>query len=194
MFAQAAEEDDINRRGLLAGWGLEAQKASSIRAMVNLLRSEPGIMVDADDLDADPWALNTSTGTIDLKTGRLRAHNPRDLITKLTGAAYDSEAVAPRWEVFVNEIMDGDRELVEYLQRFAGYILTGDVSEQVFLFCSGSGANGKSVFVEVLASVLGDYAQPLSPTALVVKHDATTNELASARGPPTRRGGGWQDA
>ena len=183
LFKQAGEEsDDAGRSSMLASWGLESQKASAIRSMVSLLRSEPGIMVDADDLDADPWLLNTGSGTIDLKTGRLRTHNPRDLITKLTGAAYDPEALAPRWTIFVNEIMDGDAELVGYLQRFAGYALTGDVSEQIFLFCSGSGANGKSVLLEVLASVLGDYATPLSPQALVVKHDATTNELASLRG------------
>lgn len=183
LFEQAGEErDDAGRSSMLASWGLESQKASAIRAMASLLRSEAGIMVDADSLDADPWLLNTEAGTIDLRTGRLRTHNPRDLITKLAGAAYDPEAVATRWAVFVNEIMDGDRGLVGYLQRFAGYCLTGDTSEQIFLFCSGSGANGKSVFLEVLASVLGDYATPLSPTALVVKHDATTNELASLRG------------
>lgn len=183
LLEQAAGSSDPDTRQTLARWAVESERLQAVRAMVSLLKSEPGIMAAVDDLDSDPWLLNVPNGTIDLRTGRLRAHDPGDMITKMAGAEYDSEARAPRWEQFILEVMDGDHELAGYLQRFTGYCLTGDTSEQVFLFCSGSGANGKSVFIETVASVLGDYAEPLSPTALVVKYgDQSTNELAGLRG------------
>jgi putative DNA primase/helicase len=183
ILEEAAASDDSSLRSTLAGWALECEKASSIRAMVYLLKSEPGIRVSSDELDSDVWLLNTPTGTLDLRTQEISPHDAGDLLTKLSGASFNPDATCPRWEKFMLEIMDGDREMVGYLRRFAGYCLTGDVKEQCFLFCSGVGANGKSVFVELLASVLGDYASPLSPSALVAKQgDSSTNELAALRG------------
>ena len=183
LLEEAAASDNPGIRSVLAEWALESEKASSIRAMVYLLKSEPGIRVSSDELDKDVWLLNTPTGTLDLRTQKISPHDAGDLLTRISGASFNPDATCPRWERFMLEIMDGDEEMVSYLQRFAGYCLTGDVREQNFLFCSGIGANGKSVFVELLASVLGDYASPLSPSALVVKHgDQSTNELAALRG------------
>ena len=183
ILQQAAESDDPGLRGRLAEWALESEKLSAIRAMVTLLKSEPGIRVDAGSLDRNPWLLNVKNGTVDLKTGRLRSFSASDLITKNAGVTFDPEATCPRWKIFVLEIMDGDQELADYLQRFAGYCLTGDTREQCFLFLSGIGSNGKGRFVETIANILGEYAAPLSPSALTVKiGDCTTNELAGLRG------------
>lgn len=183
ILEQAAESDEPGLRSLLCEWALESEKNSSIRAMVNLLKSEPGIRVEADALDRNPWLLNVRNGTLDLKTGKLLSHNPGDLITKMAGASFDPDAQCPRWERFILEVMDGDEDLAGYLRRFSGYTLTASTKEQAFLFFSGIGANGKGRFVETLAHILGDYSAPLSPAALTVKYgDSTTNEWAGLRG------------
>jgi putative DNA primase/helicase len=170
IIEQAAESDEPGLRSLLCEWALESEKNSSIRAMVNLLKSEPGIRVESDALDRSPWLLNVQNGTLDLKTGKLLSHNPGDLITKMAGASFDPDAQCPRWERFILEVMDGDEDLAGYLRRFSGYALTASTKEQAFLFFSGIGANGKGRFVETLAHILGDYAAPLSPAALTVKY------------------------
>jgi putative DNA primase/helicase len=183
IIEQAAESDEPGLRSLLCEWALESEKNSSIRAMVTLLKSEPGIRVEADALDRNPWLLNVKNGTLDLKTGKLLSHNPGDLITKMAGASFDPDAQCPRWERFILEVMDGDEDLAGYLRRFSGYALTASTKEQAFLFFSGIGANGKGRFVETIAHILGDYAAPLSPAALTVKYgDTSTNEWAGLRG------------
>lgn len=150
--------------------------AARIDGMLRLARSITEIAVVASDLDSDPWVLGCPNGTLDLRTGQLRSPDPADRITKLAGAPYDPSATCPRWLQFLREIFvrDGlpDREVIEFFHRWCGYSLTGDVSEQCFLFAFGGGQNGKSTAVKTLAAVLGDYAQRC-PNSLFV---------ASARG------------
>ena len=93
------------------------------------------------------------------------------------------EQSAHSGERFILEAMGGDAELVEYLRKWCGLLLTGITKEQAFLFFSGTGSNGKGVFVETMAHLLGDYSSPLSGTALTVKQgDSSTNEWAALRG------------
>lgn len=182
LVDQAAESDEPGLRSLLCGWAIESEEHSKIRSMVSLLRSEPGIRVEVDSLDKNPWLLNLENGTLDLKTGKLRNHNSGDLLTKLAGTSFDPDAQCPRWEQFILEVLDGEEDLANYLRRFCGYLLTGSTKEQCFLFLSGVGANGKGVFTETLARLMGDYGEPLSPSALLVKQGEQTNEIASLRG------------
>lgn len=125
--------------------------------MVELAQSEPGIAVHHTALDSAPWLLNCRNGTIDLKTGTPHPHDRAQLLTKQIDVDYDPAAPAPRWARFIERITDGDPELATYMQRAAGYTLTGDVSEQCLFFCYGNGANGKSTYVETLAALLGNF-------------------------------------
>ncbi|MBL8610222.1 MAG: hypothetical protein JNL38_22995, partial [Myxococcales bacterium] len=135
-------------------------------------------------LDADPWLLNVANGTIDLRTGVLRPHDPRDLLTKLADVAYDPAAKCPMWDRFLDRVMGGSVELVDYLARMVGYSLTGVIREHVLAFLFGGGANGKSTFLRVLHALLGDHAARASrgllfasrgerhPTELTILHGA----------------------
>lgn len=106
--------------------------------------------------DADPWLLNTPGGALDLRTGKIRPNAPGDFCTKSTAIAPGGEC--PLWLKFLDRTADGDEELQRYLQRFLGYCLTGQTSEHVLAFCFGIGANGKSVLVNTVTAILGDYA------------------------------------
>jgi putative DNA primase/helicase len=151
--------------------------------MIRLATSEPGIPVLLEQLDADPWLFNVVNGTIDLRTGILRPARREDLITKLAPVIYDPDARCPTWERFLQQIMAGNTALITFLQRAIGYGLTGVTSEQVLLLLYGTGANGKSTFLEVLRALFGDYARQAEfATFLARTSDAVRNDLARLAG------------
>ncbi len=136
-----------------------AKLASSqkVAAVERLARADRRHARAADAFDADPWALNTPAGVVDLKTAQTREHRRNDdLFTKVTAVAPGGDC--PRWLRFLAEITQGDAEMVGYLHRWCGYALTGSTRDHAFLFLYGPGGNGKSVLLNTMAHVLGDYA------------------------------------
>jgi putative DNA primase/helicase len=185
IYAEAAGLEDEKRRKATVKHGLDTESGKRLSAMTELTKSEPGIPVRPEDLDADQWVLTVDNGLIDLLTGELREHDRAALCTKLVPIAFDSDATCPTWEKFVLEIMGGDAELASYLQRAVGYALTGSIREQVFFVLHGAGSNGKSTFLEVLRELVGDYAKAAATeTFLAKKYDADKprNDLAVLKG------------
>ncbi|WP_431283161.1 phage/plasmid primase, P4 family [Humitalea sp. 24SJ18S-53] len=127
-----------------------------VAAVVMLASADRRHARKADDFDADPWVLNTPDGVVDLKTGERRPHAGGDLFTKVTAVAPGGDC--PRWLRFLAEILRDDAEALAYVQRWAGYALTGSTREHAFMFLYGPGGNGKSVLLNTLAHVMGDYA------------------------------------
>jgi putative DNA primase/helicase len=137
----------------------------------------------ADQWDGDPWVLNTPGGTFDLHTGKSKPHDPDDYLTKLTGVSPDFEMPTPLWNAFLKRITACDGELEAYLQRKTGYELTGITREHALFFSFGTGANGKSTFMNAITACLGDYHQtaPIE-TFTVSNQDRHPTELARLRG------------
>jgi P4 family phage/plasmid primase-like protien len=158
--------------GALAVQICSAGKAGAVRT---LLQSARQIATSADVLDHDAWILNTPSGMIDLKTGKVLAADPDQLCTKSTAVPADFNGSAPEWRRFLAETTGGDRELERYLQKLAGYMLTGSTREQTLTFIWGPGGNGKSVFVTTLSSILADYAR----TATMDTFTASTSDRHS---------------
>ncbi len=181
IYEEAAASDDDARAKEIAKWAGRSQAKDRIQAMISLAQSEPGIPVKIEELDSDPWLLNVENGTIDLRTGALKPHDPGDLITKLAPVAYDPKAVAPTWDAFLQRVLPVE-ELRGFLQRLSGYALTGDVSEQKLPFLYGLGANGKSTYINTFMEALGDYAQQAPPELLTVKGHSHPTELADLMG------------
>jgi putative DNA primase/helicase len=127
------------------------------------------LMVKDEELDANPWQLNTVTGTIDLQTGQLEKHNPRDLITKIVPVAYDPKAKCPTFMRFLGRVTGGDEALADYLQLAIGYTLTGKTTEQVFFFAYGKGRNGKSTLLNTVRDMLGPYGIHTPTETLLAK-------------------------
>ena len=162
---------------------LRSQSKGSIEAMIWMARSEPGIAARLTTFDADAWLLNVSNGTLDLRTGILREHRRLDLISNLVPVVYDTNAEWELWDAFLWRIVDRRQELYEYLRRFVGYLLVGDTSDQSLHFLYGLGANGKSVFCEVLSRLLGDYSVTASPDLIMARrHAGIPNDVARLRG------------
>lgn len=149
-------------------WAIKSQNQRPLEAMLGLARSDASVAVTHERLDADPWLLNVENGTVDLRTGKLRPHDRRDLCTKLAPVVYDPNAKCPTWDSFIDRAMGGDPELVAYLRRVVGYSITGSTREHILGFFFGGGANGKSTFLVTIGAMLGDYAGP-APRGLLFR-------------------------
>jgi len=150
-------------------WARASQTQQKINAAVSLLSDMPNMRAPLATIDANPWFVGLDQGKqlIDLQSGAIRITQPKDLITKALGVTTLGQATeALRWQAFLNQVFQGDSELIDWLQRWCGYLLTGSTREQVLLFGYGLGANGKSVFAEVLRFIMGDYAKPMQSETL----------------------------
>ena len=141
--------------------------SSYVAGVERLARVDQRIVVLPDQFDADPWALNTQSGIVDLRTGQVRPHDPSALCTRITRAAVDPTQGATLWRSFLTGITQDDQALAEYLQRVAGYCATGVTVEDVLVYLFGIGANGKTSFAEAVADALGDYAKVFSAEVLM---------------------------
>ena len=139
--------------------------------------------------------------TIDLKTGTQYAPHPEDYMTRSTAVAPDGTGDCPQWRFFVDRITGGDPDLQAYLQRACGYCLTGSTKEHAMFFVYGTGANGKSVFINTLTSIMGDYATTASMETFVeARGERHPTELAMLDGPrlvvavETEEGRRWNES
>ena len=152
-----------------AGWAKRSQNKNVIAAGVALLSDMAALRVPIATIDADHFLIgfDQARQVIDLTTGTARAATQADYVTKALGSASIGDALqAVRWRQFLGEVFGSDRELIDWLQRFCGYLLTGSTCEHVFLFCHGLGANGKSVFIELLNHIMGDYSRAITSATL----------------------------
>jgi putative DNA primase/helicase len=184
MMHEAKKIEDKDTRNALAGWALKSEAAGRIKAMVDLARSEPGVAISYTALDQQPRKLAVQNGTLDLWTGQLGPFSRDDLLTKLVDVPFDPEAPCETWERTLSVIFGGDAELIGYVQRAIGYSLTGDTSEQCLHLCHGTGSNGKSTLLDVLAELSGEYGQQADfQTFLDRRHDSgPRNDVARLAG------------
>lgn len=171
MRAYAAEQWKLNSEDPKTKRMMQHVDRSSteqrIGAMINMAQSEPGMTVRLCELDADPMLLGVANGVLDLRTCELMRPTSSLRITKRCPVAFDPGATAPILEAFIARITQSDPPLAKFLQRLAGYMLTGEVNEQCFAFLYGLGRNGKTTYAEMLFWLLGDYAVVL-PTATLM--------------------------
>ena len=168
---------DLGRE--LFNHAVRSESRDRLAAMLEVLKSRPGIAVSADALDADPWALNVLNGTIDLRTGKLRPHNRSDLITKLAPVEYRPGLRDARWERFLDSSTRSDVALIDFMQVAAGYTLTGDTSEEKLFIIYGAENSGKTTFQESMRAVLGEYARTIQTDLLTKTKDARGGGAAS---------------
>ena len=143
-----------------------------LRAMIAMAKSEPGMSASLAEFDADPWLLGAQNGVLDLRTGELRQATPDLRVSKRCRVEFDPAAECPRFRAFLAEVLP-DPEVQGFVLRFMGYCLTGSVEAQAFLFLHGGGFNGKSVLVDLLAWLLGDYARKIPTEMLMLQHRST---------------------
>ena len=177
----------------------ELGSAKIVAAVAKLVKADRQIAATVDQWDADPWLLNTPDGELDLRTGSLNPHNPEHFMTRITSVSPAGEC--PLWMKFLHDVADGDQDLIDYLQRAAGYALTGSTREHALFFLYGTGRNGKGVFLNTLHGILNDFsiAAPVE-TFTLSRNDRHPTELAMLRGArlviaqETEEGGAWAES
>lgn len=173
--------------------------AKTVAAVERLAKADRRMAATIDQWDADPWHLNTPNGIVDLHTGGMRSSYPEDYCTKITDVAPGGEC--PAWESFLQRVTGENDELIAFLQRMCGYALTGVTREHALFFLYGTGANGKSVFIGTVASILGDYhATAPIETFTASQSERHPTDLAGLRGAravtsvETEEGRRWAEA
>lgn len=155
--------------------------AKTILAVARIAGTDPIIATDVEELDQHVMLLNTPEGIIDLETGCVGPHKRSLLVTQMTQASLGESCAT--WTRFLQTITGGDAELMAYPARVACYCLTGPTNEQGFFLLHGLGANGKSVFLQTLAHVLGDYAATAAGDTFISRSGTRhLSEIAGLRG------------
>jgi putative DNA primase/helicase len=184
ILREAEKCKDSGQSKALAEWAVESESSQRLLAMVKVASTQDKIVIRADELDADPWLFNVQNGTIDLRTGALRPHDQDDLITKLAPVRFDPDATCPMFMAFVDRIFAGRADLIAFVQRWFGYSLTGIIDEQLLPVFHGVGANGKSVLVDSILAIMGDFGGLAPPYLLVESRGQREHptEIADLRG------------
>jgi P4 family phage/plasmid primase-like protien len=160
---------NLHEADAYAKWARKSQENKTIRAAVSILSDIDVLRLSVGMLDRDIMQAGIDGGRmlLDLRTGAVRLAVPSDYVTKsLNVREVGSARDCPRWLHFLEQVFNCDRELIDWIQRWCGYVLTGDVSEQFFCFAFGTGRNGKGTFAELLKFVMGDYARIVAPETL----------------------------
>lgn len=182
LLHACAELADKQERATALSAARRGESAHAIAGALTLAGTEREVVVTPDDLDADPFLLNCANGTLDLRTGKLRAHDPDDLLTKLAGAAYDPDARGSEFTKFLERVQP-EPAMRAYLARLLGHALEGRVVSHILPIFYGSGANGKGTLSGAVLAALGDYAGSPGVTG---SRPAGCGRTSGPSSPPTR--------
>lgn len=168
--------------GAEEAWRKQSLSSRGIKNTLAAAQSHEQILVDVDQFDADPYALNTPGGIVDLQTGEMRASDPAELHSRSTAVTPDRELPTPQWDNFLDRTFGGDQELIRYMQTLVGLMLIGAVLEPVLPLFYGRGRNGKSTLIGVLQGILGvgdnGYSVQAEPKLLTSKEAHPTGVAA----------------
>lgn len=182
IAAEAGKLVDIAKK--YTSWGRKSETSERMSAIVRWGRSAI-VSIEPREMDRDPWLLNCLNGTIDLRTGELREHRRDDLNTKVCPVEYDPDAGFTLWDDFLARVQPVE-EIRQFLQRAAGYAITGLTTEEKLFFSYGTSSTGKSTFLQAIIKTLGDYALTADFDTFLQKdrssgHTAEIARLAGSR-------------
>lgn len=162
----------------------QTESEARIMACIRLAASQPEIQAVPDDFDNDKYLLNFQNGTVELKTETLREFKREDMITRICAVPYNPSAKRDLWVGFLDKIFAGDKDVINYMQKFFGMAFTGDVSEELFHILHGFGANGKTTMLTTINNILGKgYFKTIGVETLLKRgQKAIANDVARLQG------------
>lgn len=185
IHVEASRAPTTDSMKALSSWAYKCECRAALNNMVSLAQNSKRIVVKPDELDCDDYLFNLRNGTYNLKTLQLDEHNRTNFITRLADYEYDERAQCPMFKKYLNRIFrsrsDKD-DMIAFLQRAVGYTLTGATGEQCLFLLYGSGANGKSVFLDVLNALLGEYGTVTQSKTFTTERGEISNDIAALAG------------
>ena len=179
-------EDEDKRKAYMAF----VMKMGDRRFRDRIMKDAADVMrINAAEFDSHPHLINCRNGTYDLDRGLFREHDWKDFLTMQTSFEYTMQKIrCERWEQFIAEVTQGDRDKADFLQRALGYSILGTSKEEcMFVLHGKTTRNGKSTLLDAVHHLLGDYAT-VAPVELICRSDRTknaeapTSTLASLKG------------
>ena len=167
------------KRLSLVDFTLKLERSGAMSNFMSLTKSLLPIATTGSEWDIDYWMLGCKNGVMDLRSGDLRDGEPLDHVTKQVSAEFDEEASCPRWMQFLDEVFESNTLLIDYVTKSVGYSLTGDMREQCFFMAVGTGANGKSIFLDTLEHVFASYSHR-APMRLFASSDGEADRFSVA--------------
>lgn len=155
--SEIADRDDDRKRAEIRKWSKSSESRARLSATIDLAAKQSALVIRASELDKDPWLINLPNGLLDLRSQSLTPSDSSHLVSKVTTAVFDPAATCPTFISVLQQVI-GDDTTMEFIQRWFGLCLTGEISEQKIVTFCGSGANGKSTILNAIRDVLGEYA------------------------------------
>lgn len=180
VFDEAKQAETEEARKALSDHAVRSQRRDRIAAMLEL--AKPELAIRPGQFDRDPWALNTKSGILDLRTGELRPHDRAVWMTKIAPVNYQRDAECKLWLTFLDRIFKSNEAQIEFVQRLLGYSLSGDIGLQLLPIFHGEGGNGKNVLLDTVCGIMGDYATKASPDLLVSNRQDHPTGIADLMG------------
>lgn len=147
--------------------------ARSSRGKISMLKETEHLLpIKPEEFDADKTLFNVQNGYLDLRSGKLMPHAKDKFFTKVSNVEYTDKIDCPLWLDFLDTIFDHDQDLIDYMQRAVGYSLSGSTEEQVMFVLFGNGRNGKSVFLDIITEMFGNYSTNIQPQTIMVKQQS----------------------
>jgi P4 family phage/plasmid primase-like protien len=189
-----------NEKRLNKAWTEVLGSAWKREAVLKFLKTDQRIAITPEQLDADPWLLNTPLGIVNLKTGNLSPPDSALLCSRTTAVGPDFEVGCARWMSFLEEATGGDADVIVFLQRWFGYCLTGVTFEQKLVVNWGPGGNGKSVMANLMIYLLHEYARSAPSSTFARSHaERHPTDIAGLQGArlvvatETQGGSAWDE-
>jgi len=161
--------EERNQSQQLLKWATKSEQLPTLRASLEMVR--PLLSAQASEMDADPNMIGLPSSVLNLKTGKFRPYTAQDRITLTLAVDFSPDDKAPTWVAFIDEVMSGDGEMIDYLQQLFGYALSGYRGDHLLPVFYGDGANGKSTATGALTAAFGGYAGQAMPDLLMVRRN-----------------------
>lgn len=179
---ESADISDAKERDALLADVKRVESSGGLVGVLDIAKHLRPMTVSAEHVNGHPHLFNARNGTLNLNTGELQPHNPRDNITKVAGTVADPAAQSPLWERFLAEVLP-DEKVCAYLQRVFGIAMLGTVREHMLPILTGTGGNGKSVCIDAVLAAFGDYGLTVDPKLIMkTKHERHGTFMADLHG------------
>lgn len=174
--------DDADPLEMQKAFNKHVKSSRGSRGKMNMVKETEHLLpIQQYEFDANPDLFNVQNGYLDLKTGQLKEHDKNKYFTKVSSVEFTDKIDCPLWIEFLNQIFDNDQALINYIQRAIGYSLSGSTEEQMMFILYGNGRNGKSVFLDIVTEIFGNYATNIQPQTIMVKQQSSNANSDIAR-------------
>lgn len=169
--------DDENVRKAIIKNIKRTLQSNGKSAMLKESQHIEGVPATNNDFDKDPLLFNTASGVVDLRSGDIKPHDKALMLSEYTPYEVDLANEPKKWLAFLEDIFEGDKATISYMQRVLGYAMTGLTQEQCMFFLFGDGSNGKSLLLDVVNEALGSYGKTSNADILLEKYNKSSGNL-----------------